>query len=434
MDSLSNKVTDDKTIGIIGLGYVGLPLGTLFSNKYPVIGYDINEQRVMQLNAGLDLTGEVSGEALTSENISFTTDASLLRMCDVIIVTVPTDINRDNQPDLEPLKKASATAGRYLKDGAIVVFESTVYPGLTDEICIPIIEETSGKKWKTDFFVGYSPERINPGDKDRPLRSILKIVSGDTPETLETIACLYGSVIDAGIYRAENIRTAEAAKVIENAQRDLNIAFVNELALIFDKMGLDTRSVLEAAGTKWNFLKFEPGLVGGHCIGVDPYYLTHKAEALGYVPEVIHSGRRVNNGMAKFIAEKVVKTLIKENRQINMARVLLMGVTFKENVPDTRNSKAFDIIAELTDYGVAVDLYDPLAESNAREFRAALNRDLPEGPFDAVILAVRHDEFRMVSLGHLRSVSANGQLFLFDLKGFYDRKEALSVASHYWRL
>lgn len=434
MDSFSNNVTDDKTIGIIGLGYVGLPLATAFCGKYPVIGYDISNQRVAQLNEGLDVTGEVSDDILHSENICFTTNASLLSACDVIIVTVPTDINPDYQPDLLPLREASATAGKYLKDGAIIVFESTVYPGLTEEICIPIIEKTSGKRWKTDFFVGYSPERINPGDRSRPLTSIVKIVSGDTPETLETLARIYGSVIEAGVYRAENIRTAEAAKVIENAQRDLNIAFVNELALIFDRMGLDTRSVLEAAATKWNFLKFEPGLVGGHCIGVDPYYLTYKAEALGYVPEVIHSGRRINNGMAKFIAEKVVKTLIRENRNIRNSRVLLMGATFKENVPDTRNSKTFDIIDELTEYGISVNVYDPIAEDNVSKYGFTLSRELPDETYDAVILAVRHDKFRSISLEDLCSLSTNRHLLLFDLKGFYDRKEAVSLARHYWRL
>ena len=418
-------------IAVIGLGYVGLPLACLLSSRYSVIGFDINGERITQLLNGHDVTAELSAEQLCSENITFTTDPSLLRAADVIIVTVPTDIDRDHQPDLNPLKGASELAGKYMKKGAIVVYESTVYPGLTEEVCIPILEASSGHTWKKDFFVGYSPERINPGDKTRPLQSIVKVVSADTEETLDLLSEIYGSIIEAGIYRAENIKTAEAAKVIENAQRDLNIAFVNELSLIFDLMGLDTRSVLDAAGTKWNFLKFEPGLVGGHCIGVDPYYLTHRAEMLGYVPEVIHSGRRVNNSMAKFIAEKVVKSLIKENRSINKARILLMGVTFKENVSDTRNSKVLDIVEEIRDYGIGVEVYDPRAELKGG---LRVHRTLPQGPFDAVLVAVKHDEFRAVSLEELKIVSVDRELMLFDIKGLYPKKEAADKAYRYWRL
>src|SRR6478672_5777399 len=383
------------TIGVIGLGYVGLPLAIEFGKKYPTVGFDLSEQKIAQYLACNDPTGEVSAQEFkASTKLECTCDAKQLAKADFVVVAVPTPVDCAHQPDFRPLIGASEFIGRNLKPGATIVFESTVYPGATEEICIPVIERSSGKKWKTDFFVGYSPERINPGDKDRTLTKITKIVAGDTPETLKRVYEIYGSIITAGVYAASSIKVAEAAKVIENTQRDLNIALVNELAIIFDRIGIDTLEVLEAAGTKWNFLPFRPGLVGGHCIGVDPYYLTHKAEMIGYHPQVILAGRRINDGMAKFVAEKTVKHLISCGFHVNGSKVNVIGLTFKENCPDLRNSKVADIVHELESYGCDVHVYDPLADADEaqHEYGIALQNweSLPKG--DALVVAVNHKE------------------------------------------
>jgi UDP-N-acetyl-D-galactosamine dehydrogenase len=339
-----------EKIAVVGLGYVGLPLAVLFDTKYSVIGFDISHQRVKELKEGYDRTREIESEKLQNCQIEFTNNPEKISEAKVIIVTVPTPIDNHNIPDLRPILSATKTVGKFLKPGAIVVYESTVYPGLTEEECIPILEKESGLKWKRDFNVGYSPERVNPGDKEHTIDKIKKVVAGDTPETTEFLAELYGSVIIAGVHKAPNIKTAEAAKVIENTQRDLNIALMNELSVIFNRMGIDTKAVLEAAGTKWNFLKFEPGLVGGHCIGVDPYYLTFKAQAIGYHPEVILAGRRINDYMGKFVAENTVKKLIKAGKPVKGSKVLILGITFKENISDIRNTKVVDVYNELKDF------------------------------------------------------------------------------------
>ena len=344
--SLFKKDGNEK-IAVIGLGYVGLPLAVLLDTKFNVIGYDINTERVKELRKGFDRTGEISSERLKSCSIEFTDDPGKISEAKVIIVTVPTPIDEHKIPDLGPVKAATRTVGRYMQKGSIVVYESTVYPGVTEEECVPVLEEESGLKWKKDFHVGYSPERVNPGDREHTIDKIVKVVAGDTPEITEFLAQLYGSVITAGVHKAPDIKTAEAAKVIENTQRDLNIALMNELSIIFDKMGIDTKAVLEAAGTKWNFLRFDPGLVGGHCIGVDPYYLTFKAQAVGYHPEVILAGRRINDYMGKFVAENTVKKLIKAGKAVKGSKVLILGITFKENISDIRNSKVIDIYNEL---------------------------------------------------------------------------------------
>jgi UDP-N-acetyl-D-galactosamine dehydrogenase len=423
-------------IGIVGLGYVGLPLACLFAGKYAVKGFDIDLNKIKSLQNGIDPNHLSFIDQINQPNLQFYNSIEALVDCFFLIVTIPTDIDHQNNPDLQPLKKATQMVGSILKKGMTIVFESTVYPGLTEEICVPILEQTSGLKWKEDFFVGYSPERINPGDSNRPIESILKIVSGDSKDTLAKVADLYASVITAGIYQASTIKVAEAAKVIENAQRDLNIAFVNELALIFDRMGIDTREVLQAAATKWNFLPFEPGLVGGQCIGVDPYYLTHKAEELGYTPKVIHSGRLVNNGMGKFIAEKVVKTLIQQHKNISNSRVLILGCSFKENIGDTRNSKVFDIVKELMDYSVSVDIVDPMVHNQSfiPSGMKVMNEMNISRYYDAVVLAVKHDAFLTYDLKRLKDSSMHFELNLFDVKGFYEREEALRECKVYWRL
>jgi len=423
-------------IGIIGLGYVGLPLAALFAEKYMVIGFDIDEQKMLSLQNGIDPNGLSTLQQLTNSNLNFSNNILDLTSCTHLIITIPTDIDAQNKPDLGPLKKATEMLGSVLQKGMTIVFESTVYPGLTEEICIPILEQTSGLIWKQDFFVGYSPERINPGDTQRPIASILKIVAADLPTTLTDLSNLYNSLITAGIYQAPSIKIAEAAKVIENAQRDLNIAFVNELALIFDRMGIDTREVLKAAATKWNFMPFEPGLVGGQCIGVDPYYLTHKAEELGYSPRVIHSGRLVNNEMGKFIAEKAVKTLLQAGKNITQCRILVLGCSFKENIGDTRNSKVFDIVKELMDYSVQVEVVDPIANETAHHVsKGKIIPSIPaDASYDAIILAVKHDAFKALSLEKLITHSASQELYLFDVKAFYNRDEAKKICTFYWRL
>lgn len=423
-------------IGIVGLGYVGLPLACLFAKKYDVVGFDINAQKIESLKKNIDHTNELDADALKQKSLFFTNDPLHLKGCNVIIVAVPTDIDKQNQPDLFPLKSASATIGKILEVGTTVVFESTVYPGLTEEICIPVLEQESNLVWKKDFYVGYSPERINPGDKTRPLHKILKIVSGDTPKTLALLSELYGSVIEAGIYQAPDIKTAEAAKVIENAQRDLNIAFMNELAVIFDRMNVDTREVLKAAATKWNFLTFEPGLVGGYCIGVDPYYLTFKSEQLGYSPQVIHSGRHLNNDMGSFIADKVMKVLNDQKKTIEKCTVLILGCSFKENVGEARNSKVFDIEKGLKKYHVETDFVDPYVDADTLNLKGyRVKKEIDETKkYDAVILAVKHDAFKNYSLDFLQTVSVAGELNLFDVKAFFNKEEAIGHCKFYWRL
>jgi UDP-N-acetyl-D-galactosamine dehydrogenase len=418
--------TDMKKIAVIGLGYVGLPLAVEFGKIRPVIGFDINEGRIDALRAGRDSTLEVSAEELTAASqLSFTTDTADLDQATIYIVTVPTPIDAHKRPDLTPLIKASETLGRVLKRGDIVIYESTVYPGATEEDCVPVLERVSGLAFNVDFFAGYSPERINPGDKTHRLPDIQKVTSGSTPEVAEEVDQLYASIITAGTYKAESIRVAEAAKVIENTQRDLNIALVNELAIIFNKMGIDTEAVLKAAGTKWNFLPFRPGLVGGHCIGVDPYYLTHKAEALGYHPQVILAGRRINDGMGAYVAGQLVKTMLKRRIQIDGSRVLVLGLTFKENCPDLRNTRVVDVVAELRDYGVVVDVHDPWVDpaEAQKEYGLALVESPEPQAYDGVVLAVAHDSYRDAGITALRKYGRGDHVFC-DLKSVFGRDES----------
>jgi UDP-N-acetyl-D-galactosamine dehydrogenase len=387
----------NQVVAVVGLGYVGLPLAVEFGRKFRTIGFDLSQAKVDAYRRGEDPTGEVSRETLAAaERLEVTTDPAALAAADFIVVAVPTPVDDAHQPDFSPLVGASEAVGRHMKRGATIAFESTVYPGATEEICIPVIERHSGMRWKKDFFVGYSPERINPGDREHTLTRITKVVSGDTPETLERVAAFYGSVVAAGVYRASSIKVAEAAKVIENTQRDLNIALMNELALIFHKIGIDTLEVLQAAGTKWNFLPFRPGLVGGHCIGVDPYYLTHKADKLGYHPQVILAGRRINDGMGKYVAEQTVKHMIGAGSAVRGAHVIVLGLTFKENCPDLRNSRVIDVIRELESYGAVVHVHDPVADpAEARhEYGVELEpfEALPKSA--AIVAAVAHREFR----------------------------------------
>ncbi|OGB23818.1 MAG: GDP-mannose dehydrogenase [Burkholderiales bacterium RIFCSPLOWO2_02_FULL_57_36] len=423
-------------IAIVGLGYVGLPLAAAFGRLMPTIGYDLAEERIENCRRHVDPSGTVSYEDLrAAEQLIFTSDATELSRADFILVAVPTPIDAAHKPDLAPLIGASTSIGRHMKSGTTVVYESTVYPGATEEICIPVIEKTSGLRWRKDFQVGYSPERINPGDKKHILANTVKVVSGDSPECLEQVASLYEKIVDAGVHRVSSIRVAEAAKVIENTQRDLNIALMNELALIFNMMGLDTIEVLEAAGTKWNFMPFRPGLVGGHCIGVDPYYLTHKAEMLGYHPDVILAGRRINDGMGKFLAAQTVKLMIQNGSQIKGAKVNILGITFKENVPDLRNSKVMDLIHELVSFGVQVHVHDPVA--NAREVRLehgielAAWDELPEA--DAIIVAVAHQTFLQTTIGDYRPKIKPTGCFI-DVKSCCDINALRETGLTIWRL
>lgn len=406
---------NDKTIAIIGLGYVGLPLAVEFGKKFPTLGFDINQGRINELKSGYDRTLEVESEHLKSATqLSYTADLADLKKANFFIVTVPTPIDKNNRPDLTPLIKASETVGKVLKKGDIVVYESTVYPGCTEDDCVPVLEKFSGLKFNTDFFCGYSPERINPGDKVHTVTKIRKITAGSTPEIADTVNAVYASIITAGTYQAPSIKVAEAAKVIENCQRDINIAFVNELALIFDKMNIDTLEVLEAAGTKWNFLPFRPGLVGGHCIGVDPYYLTHKAEEIGYHSQVILAGRKINDNMGAFVANKVVKLMIKKGINVNSARALVMGITFKENCPDIRNSKVIDIITELHDFGVQVDVFDPMADTHEvnEEYGINLLATLQNGVYDTIIMAVNHAQFADLNITEI----GKSNVVVYDVK------------------
>jgi UDP-N-acetyl-D-galactosamine dehydrogenase len=410
-------------VSVIGLGYVGLPLAVEFSKYYEVVGFDISKKRVSELLDGIDSTLEVESALLQSSNMIFTDDLNLIKDATIYIVTVPTPITNNKQPDLTPLIKASETVGKVLKKGDIVIYESTVYPGCTEEDCVPVLEKNSGLKFNKDFYCGYSPERINPGDKERTVTKITKIVSGSTPEIADKIQDIYGKVITAGTFKASSIKVAEAAKVIENTQRDINIAFVNELSLIFSKMGLDTLEVLEAAGTKWNFLPFKPGLVGGHCIGVDPYYLTHKAESLGYHPQVILSGRRINDGMGQYVANQIVKLMIKKNQQVQNAKVLVLGITFKENCPDIRNSRVIDIISELKEFGCEVDVFDPWASIDEvkHEYGITMIKTfemITFNKYSAVVVAVGHNEFKEIKFERIRSL----ETIFYDLKGLYSKE------------
>ena len=424
------------TIAVIGLGYVGLPLAVEFGKKFETIGFDLSVEKVAAYRDCIDPTGEVSSQDLKAAKLlTCHTDPSALREADFVIVAVPTPVDEAHQPDFTPLVKSSETVGKHLKRGAIVVYESTVYPGATEEVCIPILEKHSGMKWKRDFFVGYSPERINPGDKERTVTKIVKVVSGDTAETLEKVTEVYGSVITAGVYPASSIKVAEAAKVIENTQRDLNIALMNELAVIFHKIGIDTIEVLKAAGTKWNFLPFRPGLVGGHCIGVDPYYLTHKADMLGHHPEVILAGRRINDSMGKYVAEQTVKQMIQAGSSIKGAKVIMLGLTFKENCPDLRNSKVIDVIRELQAYGCEVSVHDPVAESAEAEHEYGVSLttwdDLPQA--EAVVAAVAHHEYLEMGEAAIAAKLVKGGVFA-DVKSCYDQGVLEASGVRIWRL
>ncbi len=416
----------DLKLAIVGLGYVGLPLAVEFGKRRPVVGFDINTKRISDLRSGIDITLETTSEELRSaEQLSFSTSPDDIAGCSCFIVTVPTPIDEFKRPDLTPLLKASETVGKVLKRGDIVIYESTVYPGCTEEDCVPVLEKHSGLKFNQDFFCGYSPERINPGDKEHRLPSIKKVTSGSTPIVAEVVDELYREIIHAGTHKAESIKVAEAAKVIENTQRDLNIALINELAVIFNRLGIDTEAVLKAAGSKWNFLPFRPGLVGGHCIGVDPYYLTHKAQAIGYHPEIILAGRRLNDGMGSYVVSQLVKAMTKRRLQVDGARVLVLGLTFKENCPDLRNTRVVDILNELRDYHVEADIHDPWAskEEALEEYGIRLTDKLESGMYDAVILAVAHQAFREWGAVALRTLmKPNG--VLYDLKYVLDQTDA----------
>lgn len=424
------------TVAVVGLGYVGLPLAVAFGKQFRTLGLDLSEQKVAAYRNHIDPTGEVSSDDLrAATQLACHTNPQVLAEADFIIVAVPTPVDDAHQPDFTPLVKSSESVGKHLKRGAVVVYESTVYPGATEEVCIPILERESGLRWKQDFFVGYSPERINPGDKERTLTKITKVVSGDTPETLEKVKALYGAVITAGVYPASSIKVAEAAKVIENTQRDLNIALMNELAVIFHKVGIDTLEVLKAAGTKWNFLPFRPGLVGGHCIGVDPYYLTHKAETLGYHPEVILAGRRINDSMGKYVAEQTIKQMIAHDLPVKGADVIVLGLTFKENCPDLRNSKVIDVINELKSFGVNVHVHDPIAESDEAEHEYGVTltpwEQLPQSA--AIVAAVGHSQYAEMGVAALAAKLVTGGVFA-DVKSAFDPAQVIAAGARLWRL
>lgn len=426
-----------EKLSLVGLGYVGMPIAVEFAKRgVKVIGFDVNGEKIETYRSGTDPTKEVGNDAIRNTTVEFTAEEKELRRARFHIVAVPTPVNNDHTPDLTPVEGASRILGRNLEKGSIVVFESTVYPGVTEEVCVPILEQESGLTCGVDFKVGYSPERINPGDKVHRLSTITKIVSGMDEETLDTVAKVYEIVVDAGVHRAESIKVAEAAKVIENSQRDINIAFMNELSIIFNKMGIDTQAVLRAAGTKWNFLKFYPGLVGGHCIGVDPYYLTYKAEELGYHSQIILSGRRINDDMGKYVAENVVKNLIKADKPVRNARVAVLGFTFKENCPDTRNTKVIDIVKELQEYGIAPVVADPQAdEEEAGRLYGIRFADIREiQDMDAVVLAVAHETFTGLELRQIDGMFGQGRKVLLDIKGILNRREYEAAGYLYWRL
>ena len=432
----TTKGVEVIVVAVVGLGYVGLPLAVEFGKKYPTVGFDLSEKKIAAYRNFLDPTGEVSqAELKAASQLRVTTDAADLANADFIIVAVPTPVDQAHQPDFGPLLSASEAVGKNLKRGATIVFESTVYPGATEEICVPVVERHSGLKWRRDFFVGYSPERINPGDKEHSLTRIIKVVSGDSPETLERVAEVYGSIIGAGVHRASSIKVAEAAKVIENTQRDLNIALINELALIFHKIGIDTNEVLAAAGSKWNFLQFRPGLVGGHCIGVDPYYLTHKADMLGYHPQVILAGRRINDGMGKYVADQTIKLMIQAGSSVNGAAVNILGLTFKENCSDLRNSRVIDVIRELNTFGARVHIHDPVADpaEAMHEYGLMLTSwdELPRA--DAIVSAVAHSQLRERSVDELAAKLVPNGVYV-DVKGQVDAAALRSRGVKVWRL
>jgi UDP-N-acetyl-D-galactosamine dehydrogenase len=437
---LFERIDDGKEnlcIALVGLGYVGMPIAVAFAEKnVRVIGFDCNEEKINLYKNGIDPTNEVGDDIIRDTKVEFTSEPEKLSEASFIIVAVPTPVNDDHTPDLRPVEGASHTVGKYISKGTTVVFESTVYPGVTEDICVPIIEKESGLKCGVDWKIGYSPERINPGDKKHRLNTITKIVSGMDEETLEEVASVYSMVVDAGVYKASSIKVAEAAKVIENSQRDINIAFMNELSIIFHKMGIDTKKVLEAAGTKWNFLKFYPGLVGGHCIGVDPYYLTYKAEELGYHSQVILAGRRINDNMGAYVAENCVKQLIQADKPVKNSQVAILGFTFKENCPDTRNSKVFDIVKELREYGIEPLISDPVADAKEANRLYGINiADLSSvHDVDAVILAVSHDCFKNMSKEDFDKMYSSPEKVMIDVKGILDRGQYEAAGYHYWRL
>lgn len=435
--SLYEKIlSGGEKISLVGLGYVGMPIAVAFAKKVQVIGYDLNEKKIELYKSGIDPTNEVGNDAIRNTTVEFTSDEVKLREAKFHIVAVPTPVNDDHTPDLTPVEGASEILGRNLTKGSIVVFESTVYPGVTEDVCVPILERESGLKCGVDFKIGYSPERINPGDKVHRLETIKKIVSGMDEESLDIIAKVYELVVEAGVHRAESIKVAEAAKVIENSQRDINIAFMNELSIIFNKMGIDTQAVLEAAGTKWNFLKFYPGLVGGHCIGVDPYYLTYKAEMLGYHSQIILSGRRINDDMGKYVAENCVKNLIAADKAVKSAKVAILGFTFKENCPDTRNTKIIDIVNELKEYGIDPIITDPVADAEeAAKLYGIQFADMDSiADMDVVILAVAHTAFSDMTMNDFDKMFGNGTKVMLDIKGMLNRKEYEAAGYSYWRL
>lgn len=438
MSLYEDIVNGKEKLSLVGLGYVGMPIAVAFARKIKVVGFDLNAAKIDLYKSGVDPTNEVGEDVIKNTTVEFTADPSKLREAKFHIVAVPTPVNDDHTPDLTPVEGASRILGQNLTKGSIVVFESTVYPGVTEDICVPILEEESGLKCGVDFKIGYSPERINPGDKVHRLETITKIVSGMDEETLNEVAHIYELVVEAGVYRAESIKVAEAAKVIENSQRDINIAFMNELSIIFNKMGIDTKSVLSAAGTKWNFLKFQPGLVGGHCIGVDPYYLTYKAEQLGYHSQIILSGRRINDDMGKYVAENLVKNLIKADIPVKSAKVAILGFTFKENCPDTRNTKVIDIYKELQEYGITPMVVDPAADAAEakRLYGITFNTMEDIKDMDAVIVAVSHKQFLTLDKEKISSLysKAHAKKVLVDIKGIFDRKEYSTEDYIYWRL
>ena len=438
--NLYNEILNKKSkISLVGLGYVGMPIAIAFAKKADVIGFDINKEKVELYKKGIDPTKEVGDEAIRKTTVEFTSDEARLREAKFHIVAVPTPVNVDHTPNLKPVESAAKTVGRNLTEGSIVVFESTVYPGVTEEVCVPILEKESGLKCGTQFKVGYSPERINPGDKVHRLETIVKVVSGMDEESLDIIAKVYELVVEAGVYKAESIKVAEAAKVIENSQRDINIAFMNELSIIFNRMGIDTKAVLKAAGTKWNFLNFFPGLVGGHCIGIDPYYLTYKAEQLGYRSQIILSGRRINDDMGRYVVENLIKQLIKADIPVKSAKIAILGFTFKENCPDTRNTRVIDIVNELKDYGLNPVIADPQADADEAKHEYGIEftdiRSINDA--DAVVLAVAHNEFLSLTQNDMDKMFKNGEngsKVLIDIKGILDKGEYLQAGYRYWRL
>ena len=436
MDLYEKLVTKEEKLSLVGLGYVGMPIAVAYAKKIDVVGFDLNAKKIELYKSGVDPTNEVGDEAIKATTVDFTADETKLREAKFHIVAVPTPVNDDHTPDLTPVEGASEILGRNLTKGSVVVFESTVYPGVTEDVCIPILERESGLKCGEDFKIGYSPERINPGDKVHRLETIKKIVSGMDEESLDVIAKVYELVVEAGVHRAESIKVAEAAKVIENSQRDINIAFMNELSIIFNKMGIDTKSVLEAAGTKWNFLKFYPGLVGGHCIGVDPYYLTYKAEMMGYHSQIILSGRRINDDMGKYVAENIVKKLIEADKPVKGAKVAILGFTFKENCPDTRNTKIIDIVNELGEYGITPVIADPQADADEAKWLYGVEfiDMITIKEMDAIVLAVAHDCFKSLSMSEIDALYGEGKKIMIDIKGLLNRKEYENANYIYWRL